>query len=501
MDPEKCCESGCNPCERDPDKEGPIDLYNYIGGEFVCQSGDEWMNVLEPATGLRFARVPLSTSEDVDAAVAAARKAQPAWGALSVDERAVWLDRIADALEERYEDIASLESRDTGKPISLARAVDAQRSVTNFRFFAGLLREQESEIFEMEDSTNFVVHKPVGVGALITPWNLPLYLLSWKVAPAIGMGNSVVCKPSELTPMTADLLMQVIDDVGLPAGVVNLVHGNGGGAGAPLVAHHDVDLVSFTGGTDTGQKVAASAAPSFKKLSLELGGKNASIVFSDCDMETTVSGVVRAGFLNQGQVCLCGSRVLVEDSIYEQFRDRFVDAVESMVVGDPSDEATELGALISSEHLGKVSEYVEVAKKEGGNLLTGGQPSLPSKFEHGNWMAPTVIEGLSPDSRCSTEEIFGPVVTLHRFGSEEEAVAIANNTRYGLAGSVWTSDLERGKRVSESLETGMVWVNTWLHRDLRVPFGGVKDSGVGREGGKWSLGFFSEAMNVCVKHD
>ena len=478
-----------------------MDLCNYVGGEFVCHSGEDWMHVLEPATGQRFARVPLSTAEDVDTAVAAAREAQPAWSSLSISERADWLDRIADALESRYEDIASLESRDTGKPISLARAVDAHRSVFNFRFFAGLLREQEQEIFEMEDSTNFVVHKPVGVGALITPWNLPLYLLSWKVAPAIGMGNCVVCKPSELTPMTADLLMQVIHDIGLPAGVVNLVHGDGVGAGAPLVAHEDVDLVSFTGGTDTGQKVAASAAPSFKKLSLELGGKNASIVFADCDMEKTVAGVVRAGFLNQGQVCLCGSRVLIEESIYGDFRDRFVDAVEEMRVGDPSDEATELGALISSEHLEKVSGYVKLAKQEGGSLLTGGTPCLPSGYEQGNWMVPVVIEGLSPDSRCSTEEIFGPVVTLHRFSSEDEAVAIANNTRYGLAGSVWTSDLERGKRVSESLETGMAWVNTWLHRDLRAPFGGVKDSGVGREGGRWSLGFFSEAMNVCVKHD
>jgi len=411
------------------------------------------------------------------------------------------LDRIADALESCYEEIAALESRDTGKPISLARDVDAQRSVSNFRFFAGMLREHGQEVFEMASATNYVVNKPVGVGALITPWNLPLYLLSWKVAPAIGMGNTVVCKPSELTPMTADLLMRVIDEVGLPAGVVNLIHGDGAGAGAPLVAHSDVDLVSFTGGTATGKKVAASAAPAFKKLSLELGGKNATIVFADCDMDATVPGVVRAGFLNQGQVCLCGSRVLVEDSIYEEFRDRFVDAVEAMRVGDPSDEATDLGALISGQHLEKVQGYVELAKEEGGNLLTGGTPCLPAEFEHGNWMVPTVIEGLSPDSRCSTEEIFGPVVTLHSFSHEDEAVTIANNTRYGLAGSVWTGDLERGKRVSEAIETGMVWVNTWLHRDLRVPFGGVKDSGVGREGGKWSLGFFSEAMNVCVKHD
>ena len=477
------------------------DLHNYIGGQFLTHSGGQWMNNTEPATGSHICRIPLSDASDVDAAVDAARAAQPAWAALSHSERAGWLDRIADALEARYEDIAALESRDTGKPISLARAVDAHRSVSNFRFFAGILREHEEEVFEMTSATNYVVNKPVGVGALITPWNLPLYLLSWKVAPAIGMGNTVVCKPSELTPLTADLMIRVIDEVGLPAGVVNLVHGEGAGAGAPLVSHSGVDLVSFTGGTSTGEKVAASAAPAFKKLSLELGGKNASIVFADCDMDSTVAGVVRAGFLNQGQVCLCGSRVLVEDSAYAEFRDRFVDAVEAMRIGDPSEESTDLGALISEEHLAKVQGYVELAKQEGGVLLTGGTPCLPSGFEGGNWMAPTVIEGLSPDSRCSTEEIFGPVVTLHPFGNEDEAVAMANNTRYGLAGSVWTSDLDKGRRVSEAIDTGMVWVNTWLHRDLRVPFGGVKDSGVGREGGKWSLDFFSEAMNVCVKHD
>ncbi len=477
------------------------DLRNYIGGQFLTHSGGQWMDNSEPATGSQICRIPLSDASDVDAAVGAARAAQPAWGSLSHSERADWLDRIADALEARYEEIAALESRDTGKPISLARTVDAHRSVSNFRFFAGILREHEGDVFEMASATNYVVNKPVGVGALITPWNLPLYLLSWKVAPAIGMGNTVVCKPSELTPLTADLMMRVIDEVGLPAGVVNLVHGDGVGAGAPLVAHSDVDLVSFTGGTSTGEKVAASAAPAFKKLSLELGGKNASIVFADCDMDSTVAGVVRAGFLNQGQVCLCGSRVLVEDSVYAEFRDRFVDAVEAMRIGDPSDESTDLGALISEDHLAKVRGYVELAEQEGGTLLTGGTPCLPSGFEGGNWMAPTVIEGLSPDSRCSTEEIFGPVVTLHPFGSEDEAVTIANNTRYGLAGSVWTSDLDKGRRVSEAIDTGMVWVNTWLHRDLRVPFGGVKDSGVGREGGKWSLGFFSEAMNVCVKHD
>jgi aminomuconate-semialdehyde/2-hydroxymuconate-6-semialdehyde dehydrogenase len=407
-------------------------------------------------------------------------------------------------LESRYEDIASLESRDTGKPISLARAVDANRSVANFRFFAEMIRTHRGEVFEMADADNFVTYRPVGVGALITPWNLPLYLLSWKVAPAIGMGNTVVCKPSEMTPMTANLLMEVIDKVGLPPGVVNLVHGDGGGAGSCLVSHSDVDLVSFTGGTSTGAKVAASAAPHFKKISLELGGKNSSIVFADCDLNKTIEGVGRAAFLNQGQICLCGSRILVQDSIYDEFVEGFIDSVESLKIGDPSEDSTQLGALISSGHLKKVKEYVSIAKDEGGHFLTGGddmeiQSSLSRDLEGGYWMAPTVIGGLSPDSRCSTEEIFGPVVTVHRFKTEEEAIEIANGTRYGLAGSVWTEDLEKGVRVAEAIRTGMVWVNTWLHRDLRTPFGGVGDSGVGREGGRWSLGFFSETLNVCVK--
>ena len=476
-------------------------LMNYIAGEFVRQSSEDWMDVFEPATGKQFAKVPHSGPQDIDKAVAAARAAQPSWGALTHSVRADWLDRIADSLEAKYEDIAALESRDTGKPIALARAVDAYRSVANFRFFADLVREQGVERFEMSDATNIVVSKPVGVAALITPWNLPLYLLSWKVAPAIGMGNTVICKPSELTPMTANLLMETIHEVGLPSGVVNLVHGDGISAGAPLTSHPDVDLVSFTGGTATGAKVAAAASPQFKKLSLELGGKNASIVFADCDLEKTVEGVTRAAFLNQGQVCLCGSRILIEDSIYDEFVERFVDSVESMKIGDPSDESTKLGALISAEHLQKVEGYVSIAREEGGEVLTGGSPCLPKEFENGNWMAPTVIGGLPVDSRCSTEEIFGPVVTIHRFENEQEAVDIANNTRYGLAGSVWTSDLEKGRRVAEGIDTGMVWVNTWLHRDLRVPFGGVKDSGVGREGGRWSLGFFSEPLNICLKQD
>ena len=477
-----------------------LNLRNYISGEFIEPETGEWLENFSPATGEIIALVPKSGQNDINMAVESAIQALPSWSALTNVDRANWLDKIADKLETKYEEIAKLESKDTGKPISLAREVDAYRSVKNFRFFANMIRNLNDESYEMEDATNRVIYKPVGVGALITPWNLPLYLLSWKVAPAIGMGNTVVCKPSEMTPLTADLLMKTIDEIGLPKGVVNLVHGDGMGAGSPLVSHENVSLVSFTGGTSTGSIVAKSAASSFKKLSLELGGKNASIVFNDCNLENTVKGVVRSGFLNQGQVCLCGSRILVQEKIYDEFVKKFVSEVQNMKIGDPSDENTKLGALISPEHLSKVEEYIKIAKDEGGTVLTGGYPNLPKEFKNGNWISPTVIADLDVNSRCSTEEIFGPVVTIHKFSNEKEAIEIANNTRYGLAGSIWTNDLEKANRVAESIHTGMIWINTWLHRDLRTPFGGVKDSGVGREGGKWSLSFFSEAMNICIKH-
>jgi aminomuconate-semialdehyde/2-hydroxymuconate-6-semialdehyde dehydrogenase len=477
-----------------------LNLRNYISGEFIDPETGEWLENFSPATGKIIALVPKSGQNDINMAVESAIQALPSWSALTNVDRANWLDKIADKLETKYEEIAELESKDTGKPISLAREVDAYRSVKNFRFFANIIRNLNEESYEMEDATNRVIYKPVGVGALITPWNLPLYLLSWKVAPAIGMGNTVVCKPSEMTPLTADLLMKTIDEIGLPKGVVNLVHGDGMGAGSPLVSHENISLVSFTGGTSTGSIVAKAAASSFKKLSLELGGKNASIIFDDCNLENTVKGVVRSGFLNQGQVCLCGSRILVQEKIYDEFVKKFVSEVQNMKIGDPSDENTKLGALISPEHLSKVEEYIKIAKDEGGTVLTGGYPNLPKEFKNGNWISPTVIADLDVNSRCSTEEIFGPVVTIHKFSNEKEAIEIANNTRYGLAGSIWTNDIEKANRVAESIHTGMIWINTWLHRDLRVPFGGVKDSGVGREGGKWSLSFFSEAMNICIKH-
>jgi aminomuconate-semialdehyde/2-hydroxymuconate-6-semialdehyde dehydrogenase len=479
-----------------------MELGNYINGCLQPAECSHWIDDFSPASGELIARIPCSTDVDINGAVDAALGALDDWASTSMNERADWLDRIADSLEQRGEEIAQLESLDTGKPISLARTVDMSRSVENFRFFAGQARAFESETYEMSNATNRVVYKPVGVVGLITPWNLPLYLLSWKVAPALAMGNTIVAKPSELTPLTASLLAEVIDDVGLPTGVFNLVHGTGIDAGAPLTSHPDVSAISFTGGTGTGKIVAAAASSGFKKLSLELGGKNATIIREDADLDSIISGVVRASFLNQGQVCLCGSRILIHESIYDQFVEQFLESVTNMVVGDPSDEGTELGAIISVAHRDKVLSYIDLAIEEGGEILCGGGPpmDIPSTFVDGNWIAPTVIDGLSPESRCATEEIFGPVVTLHPFTDDEEAIEIANGTEYGLAGSIWTADLEAGNSMAEQINSGMIWINCWLHRDLRVPFGGVKNSGVGREGGKWSLNFFSEAVNICVKH-
>jgi len=475
-----------------------ITVQNYVDGKFV--SVEETIEDVNPATGEIIAKIPRSKPNDVEEAVLAAEKSRTSWSNLSLDERRGWLDKIANELESRSEDIAKLESLDTGKPIKLARAVDASRSVSNFRFFAEFSKDYSEEKFEMDDATNYVVFKPVGIAGLITPWNLPLYLLSWKIAPAIVMGNTVVAKPSELTPLTANLLAEVIHEVGLPAGVVNIVHGLGHEAGQTIVAHPKVNLISFTGGTITGKKVAETASPMFKKLSLELGGKNATIVLDDVNLDSVIPDIARAGFLNQGQVCLCGSRILVSDKIWNEFIEKFVNYVDNMKVGNPSSDDSDLGALVSFAHRDKVESYIHLAQREGGEILCGGdRPNLESPFDMGAFLRPTVISNIDHRSRTATEEIFGPVVTLHPFRTEKEAIEMANCTDYGLAGSVWTSDSARGKKIAEKIETGMVWVNTWLHRDLRVPFGGVKDSGVGTEGGRWSLSFFSQPVNICVK--
>ncbi len=471
---------------------------NYVNGIFV--DSKETIEDINPATSEVIATIPRSNLNDVNEAVLAADKARDNWSSLSLDERRKWLEKIANALEARSEEIAKLESLDTGKPIKIARAVDASRSVANFRFFAEFSKDFHEQKFLMEDATNHVIFKPVGIAGLITPWNLPLYLLSWKIAPAIVMGNTVVAKPSELTPLTANLLAEVFDEVGLPAGVVNIVHGFGHETGQAIVSHPHVNLISFTGGTITGKKVAETAAPMFKKLSLELGGKNATIVLDDVNLDSAIPEIARSGFLNQGQVCLCGSRILVSDKIWDDFLEKFIDHVSNMKVGDPSSDDSDLGALVSLSHRDKVESYIHLAEREGGEILYGGKrPSLESPFDEGSFLEPTIVSNLDYQSRTATEEIFGPVVTLHKFEKDEDAVEMANCTEYGLAGSVWTSDSARGKSLAEKIETGMVWINTWLHRDLRVPFGGVKNSGVGTEGGRWSLSFFSQPVNICVK--
>ena len=475
-----------------------IYIQNYINGEFV--GTNETIEDINPANGEIIAHIPKSSSKNIESAVESADLARHSWSKLSLEDRADWLDKIANALEAKADEIASLESLDTGKPISLAKAVDASRSIANFRFFAQFSKDFSVENFEMDDATNHVLLKPVGIAGLITPWNLPLYLLSWKIAPAIVMGNTVVAKPSELTPLTANLLSETLHEINFPAGVVNIVHGLGSEAGQAIVEHPKVNLISFTGGTLTGKKVAETAAPMFKKLSLELGGKNATIVLEDTNLDDSIPEIARSGFMNQGQVCLCGSRIFVSDKIWDEFLDKFVKYVENMKVGDPSSLDSDLGALVSFAHRDKVESYIHLAQREGGKILCGGkEPQLPSPFDRGAFLEPTVVSGLSHLSRTATEEIFGPVVTLHSFRTDEEAIEMANCTDYGLAGSVWTGDSKRGKSVAEKMDTGMVWVNTWLHRDLRVPFGGIKDSGVGREGGRWSLSFFSEAVNICVK--
>lgn len=477
-----------------------MELYNYINGQKTPAKAGEWIDNINPATGEVISLIPRSQMEDAAEAILAAKSGfSGEWASWSHQERADLLDKIADQIEARLEEFALAESQDNGKPLHLARKIDIPRAVSNFRFFAGAIRHDETGCHMMADALNYTLRKPLGVVSLITPWNLPLYLLTWKVAPALAMGNTIVAKPSEVTPTTATLLADVIDKLGVPKGVFNLIHGYGAEVGTSLTSHSAVKGISFTGGTATGRIVAASGAPLFKKLSLELGGKNSSIVFADCNFEQTVAGVTRAAFLNQGQVCLCGSRILVERSIYKKFVTAVVEQLKKMKVGDPNSEDTGLGALISLAHREKVERYINQAREEGATIYGGARPDLGEKFSKGAWLSPAVITDIPPTSACSMEEIFGPVVVIHPFDTEKEALEIANSVEYGLAGTVWTEDLRKAHRVAGSIESGMVWVNTWLHRDLRVPFGGVKNSGVGREGGTLSLDFFSEKQNICIK--
>ncbi|HJT97191.1 MAG TPA: aldehyde dehydrogenase, partial [Rhodanobacteraceae bacterium] len=438
----------------------------------------------------------------VDAAVDAARRAAPAWGATPAEERARLLNRLADLVERDLDALAALESRDAGKTVKLATSLDIPRAVANLRFFAAAITQWPSESHPMEDrALNYTLRQPLGVVACISPWNLPLYLFTWKIAPALAAGNAVVAKPSEITPCTAARLGELSIEAGFPPGAFNIVQGTGPGVGQPLVEHAQVKAISFTGSTKTGAAIAAAAAPKFKKLSLELGGKNPAIVFGDFDFsDASLDTIVRSGFANQGEICLCGSRLLVERSIYERFRERYLEKVRALRIGDPADAATDLGALVSKAHFDKVVGCIARAREEGGRVLLGGNVAkVAGRCEGGWFVEPTVIEGLAGDAATNQDEIFGPVVTLIPFDDDAEAIAIANGTGYGLAASLWTASLDRAHGVAARLEFGIVWINCWLLRDLRTPFGGVKNSGVGREGGVDALRFFTEPKNVCIR--
>jgi aminomuconate-semialdehyde/2-hydroxymuconate-6-semialdehyde dehydrogenase len=478
-----------------------IDVLNYIGGELARTKSGSWLDSFEPATGQVFSRITDSDAADVDAAVVAAEKALPPWIALGREGRSNAMLRVAALVERDLDLFAKAESRDNGKPVSLAREVDIPRAVSNLRFFATAVLHWSSEAHVMDDvAVNYTDRQPVGVAGCISPWNLPLYLFTWKIAPALATGCTVVAKPSEITPLTAHMLAERCIEAGLPPGVLNIVHGLGPKVGAAITAHPRIPAISFTGGTKTGAEIARVAAPMFKKLSLELGGKNPVLVFADCDFDRMLSITVRSSFRNQGQICLCGSRILIERSIYDRFRDAFVAKTKALRVGDPASEGTDLGAVVSEAHMNKVLGHIATAKDEGGRVLCGGERvMLNGPLKEGWYIAPTVIEGLGPQCRTNQEEIFGPVVTLQPFDTEEEALSLANATPYGLASVLWTSDTKRTHRVARALNSGIVWVNCWMVRDLRTPFGGMKQSGVGREGGTEALRFFTEAKNICIR--
>jgi len=478
------------------------EIRNYIGGKLQPASSGGWLDCFEPATAKVYARIADSGQADVDAAVAAATKAFPAWSATPASERSQWLLKLAALVERDLEKLARAESVDNGKSIDLARRLDIPRAVTNLRFFAAAASQFASESHAMEEGAiNYTLRSPLGVVGCISPWNLPLYLFTWKIAPALAAGNCVVAKPSEITPMTAYLFSELCIEAGLPAGVLNVVHGTGPKAGVAVVEHPGVKAVSFTGGTKTGADIAARVAPKFKKLSLELGGKNPVLVFADCDWELALNECIRAAFLNQGEICFCGSRLYVERSIYDKFRDAFVARAKALRQGDPLEEGVQQGALVSEAHLQKVLDYIDLAKQEGGKILCGGKRTrIEGRCAAGWFLEPTVIEGLGPDCRVNQEEIFGPVVTLTHFDTDDQALTYANGTPYGLTATVLSTDLPRAHRLAAKLEAGLIWINCWMLRDLRVPMGGVKQSGVGREGGFEAMRFFTEARNVCIKY-
>jgi len=478
-----------------------VNIQNFIDNKFRPAASGKVIDVFEPATGKPYAQMANSQTRDVGAAVNAARSAFPCWSGLAAEKRAAYLNKIADLIETRSIELARAESRDSGKPVTLAEQMDIPRVVSNFRFFAAAASQFSSESHAMAGhAINYTLRQPIGVVACISPWNLPLYLLSWKIAPALACGNTVVAKPSEVTPYTAALLGEICIQAELPAGVLNLVQGEGTNAGSAIVAHEDVKAISFTGSTATGQFIAESTASQFKKLSLEMGGKNPTLVFADCDFDKAVSNVIRSAYANQGQICLCGSRILIEESIYESFRDALLQRVKKLQAADPALADTRQGAIVSQQHFNKISHYIELAKREGGDILCGGRTRLEGRCADGWFINPVLIENLPNSSRCNQEEIFGPVASLQPFKNTNEALALANDSEYGLACSIWSQDISRCHFLASRIECGIVWINCWLQRDLRTPFGGKKSSGLGHEGGFEAMRFFTEPKNICIDY-
>lgn len=473
-------------------------IQNYINGKLIAPVNGEYIDNVNPATGKLYSYIPDSGAEDIALAVKAAKDAFPAWSELTTESRYGYMIKLSNLIEENLDELALAETTDNGKPLWLAKKVDIPRAKDNFKFFATAILHFASESHRTsKDMINYTLRKPVGVAGCISPWNLPLYLFTWKIAPALAAGNTVVAKPSEVTPMTAYLLSKLCVEAGFPDGVLNIVHGLGANVGQALVEHPDVPIISFTGGTNTGKGLARTAAPMFKKLSLELGGKNPNIIFDDCDFDKALRTSISSSFANQGQICLCGSRIFVQRGIYEKFKEAFVEKVGRMKVGNPLEEDTKVGAIVSQMHYDKILSYIDLAKQEGGTILTGGKSKQVG--EGGWYIEPTIIEGLSHDCRTNTEEIFGPVVSIMPFDTEEEVIGYANCTEYGLAATIWTQNIGTAQRMSEAVKCGIIWVNCWLERDLRTPFGGMKSSGVGREGGWEALKFFTEPKNVCIK--
>ncbi len=477
-------------------------IKNYINGQLIAPVSNQYLDNIAPATGEIYSQIPDSSPADVVLAVNAAQKATRQWSNASAQYRYEMIMKIVAGIEKNKEALARAESIDNGKPITLARNIDIPRAASNFRFFATAILHHASQSHEMAgEAINYTVRKPIGIVGCISPWNLPLYLFTWKIAPALAAGNCVIAKPSEVTPMTAFLLSKISIEAGLPPGVLNIIHGLGHKVGAAITAHKQIKAISFTGGTTTGATIAKMAAPMFKKLSLELGGKNPNIIFADCNYDKMLETTLRSSFANQGQICLCGSRIFVERPIYDRFKADFIKKTKALKIGDPLDETTQVGAVVSESHKEKILSYIQLAKEEGGTILCGGNEiQLSDHNTNGFFLAPTIIEGLAYNCRTNQEEIFGPVVTIMPFDTEEEVLLYANSTEYGLSATLWTNNLQRTHRLANQIQAGIIWVNTWLLRDLRTPFGGIKNSGVGREGGFYALDFFTEPKNICIKY-